>query len=307
MYRVPGDSNPPHENEIWFIEPMRAVWLVACLLVLSSCGVSPLLKPPLVAGCLQARIPENACPDLADGVIAYIEGDQEAAEVKIRNAARRATPEQITAFAEALDDLDRLPGSEKFMGPVREVISLLEGRAPARTRESQSNAAEALDDPPSTASTKRRQSSHGTAAAEARGDLQPSESTESPSSLRSATVIVPGNRYARPCAAFSYAEGPQQPGTCLRVSLGPMVITDPEWTGGCSFETFVLAGDPEEPIWFLRTDEGKPFSMHGAALLVPADVPMFVGHRLPASLQLQSFVACAVTWAGRRLPSSETP
>jgi hypothetical protein len=118
----------------------RPLAFALALLGLASCGnTSLILKPPLVAGCQRAAL--QSCPELADGVIAYVEGDKEKAEAKIREGIAGAAPEKVKVFIKALEALDQLPGSEKFMGPVHDVIAMLEGKAPASDPSSEPAAA----------------------------------------------------------------------------------------------------------------------------------------------------------------------
>ena len=86
---------------------------------------------------------------------------------------------------------------------------------------------------------------------------------------------------------------------CVHAAIGPILITDLEWSAGCPAETFVLVGDTARPTWFLRAEESRGFSMHGAALVVPEGETLFVGHRLTSKTPLRS-LGCAVTWAGKR-------
>jgi hypothetical protein len=271
----------------WEPSRVRPFLALTTCLALASCGsTSLILKPPLVAGCQRAAL--RSCPELADGVIAYVEGDKEKAEEKIREGIAGAAPEKVKVFIKALEALDQLPGSDKFMGPVHDVIAMLEGTAPPS---SQSSAAESASPSGSAvASSGGTASSTSTTPANAAGF----------SHLRAATAVVVGNPQAKTCTALTYAGGASPSALCLRAAIGPLIITDLDWSPGCGAETFVLAGDPDQPIWFLRSDEGRAFSMHGAALIIPADAPFFIGHRMTSATPLRPSVACAVTWAGRR-------
>jgi len=121
---------PPPRRE--WCDPGTVRLHVLALLALASCNSTDLvLKQPLVMGCHEAHIPPASCPDLADGVIAYINEDKEAAERKIRRAVAAAAPGDVRKFIKALEALDSLPGSDSFMGPVREVIAMLDGTAPS--------------------------------------------------------------------------------------------------------------------------------------------------------------------------------
>jgi len=90
------------------------------------------------------------------------------------------------------------------------------------------------------------------------------------------------------------------PALCVPAAMGPIVITDVEWAPGCAAETFVLVGDPEQPSWFFLADEGRGFSMHGGAYVVPEGDLFIVGHRLTSKGPLRPSATCAVSWAGWR-------
>ena len=109
-----------------------------------------------------------------------------------------------------------------------------------------------------------------------------------------------GNSQTTTCTALSYAGAAASVSSlCLRATIGPIIITDLEWSQGCPAETFALAGNPDQPIWYFRSDEGRSFAMHGAAFIVPDDTQFVVGHRLTSSSPLPT-ASCGVTWAGRR-------
>jgi hypothetical protein len=117
--------------------------------------------------------------------------------------------------------------------------------------------------------------------------------------MRAATVLVVDNPQSKPCSGLKMI--PEAASSlCIRAASGPLVITDVEWSAGCAAETFVVAGDVEQPLWFLRADEARAFATHGAALVIPGGKALAVGHRLPSKAPLKPSPACAVTWAGWR-------
>jgi len=252
---------------------MRPLVLLALVLVLVGCGSSSslLLKPPLVMGCQRAGLPK--CPELADGVIQYVDGDKEKAEQTIRGAVLGADHAKVKLLVEAIKTL---PGGEEKFG---DVIALIEGREPAAKSSSSS---------PSPA----------TLAAAAPGGASSGEGSFA--HLRASTVVVAGNPQARPCSAVSYSGAGPIPGVCFTALAGPAVVTDLDWSSGCPAETFALAGDPDQPIWFLRSEEGKPYAMHGGGLFIPAGTSLTVGHRLSSPDPLRPNASCAITWAARR-------
>jgi hypothetical protein len=250
------------------------------LLALASCGSSSLiLKPPLMVGCQKAGLPK--CPELADGVIEYVDGDKEKAEATIRGAVVGASPDKVQLLIKALKELDSLPGSDKFMGPMHDVIAILTGKSPAATRETPGL-------------TANEPGVSLTSSVDASGQASPW------TRLRASTARIVGNSQTTTCTALSYAGAAASISSlCLRATIGPIIITDLEWSQGCPAETFALAGNPDQPIWYFRSDEGRSFAMHGAAFIVPDDTQFVVGHRLTSSSPLPT-ASCGVTWAGRR-------
>jgi hypothetical protein len=231
-----------------------------------SCGggSTMLLKPPLVMGCQRAGLPR--CPAIADGVIQYIDGDKDKARVTIRDALLGLNPEQVRTL---LTVLKSLPSSDAL----NEVIALIEGGPDTATSSS---------------------SPGGTA----RSSAASSSIDPAFTHLRASTVIVPGNPSARTCSTLVYESAPNLPSVCLSAVTGPILVTDVEWLEGCPVETFALAGDTDQPIWFLRTEAGHGLSVHGASLFVPSGTTLTLGHRSAGPLTPN--VACAITWAGRR-------
>jgi hypothetical protein len=251
-------------------KPRLASALPLAFVVTVSCGDSSLLlKPPLMAGCQKAGLPK--CPELSDGVIQYVDGDKAKAEATIRVALVGASPEKVQALVLVLKSL---PGaSDRLAG----VIDFLEGKGSSGASSTLSSGASSEAGNPS-------------------GGTEISGFTH----LRAATIEIVGNPRAKGCEALTYAGASEARGLCLEVAEGPLVVTDLQWPDGCPAETFAAAGNSDQPIWFLHTENGKGFVMHGGALIVPAGAPFFAGHRFAGATATQPSLPCAVTWAGRR-------
>ena len=171
---------------------MQAVPLL--VLTLAACGDSSfVLKPPLMAGCQRAALPK--CSELSDAVIAYVDGDKEKAEAKIRGAIVGAAPAKVQLLIKALKELDNLPGSDKFMGPVHDVIAMLDGKSVSPVRPAP-RAAPGANDAPDTPSV-------------------PS-GVEAWTRLRASTDLIIGNSQTKSCAALSYAGSAPIVGTVRR-------------------------------------------------------------------------------------------
>jgi hypothetical protein len=69
-----------------------------------GCGTGTMLiRQPVVMACESRHL--KGCDKLTDGVLAYVDGDKQAAEDKILEGVRANEPKQILAFADALDHI----------------------------------------------------------------------------------------------------------------------------------------------------------------------------------------------------------
>src|SRR5882672_11875625 len=85
--------------------------------VLTSCASTRIvLEKPISDGCVSSGL--QGCPELTDGILLYVEGDQQSAGAKIKAAVHENEPREVMAFANGLKLLSALPGADSFMGPM---------------------------------------------------------------------------------------------------------------------------------------------------------------------------------------------
>lgn len=108
--------------------PRDSILAVFCV-VLTGCGVGTILKSPIDERCQTAGL--KGCPELTEGVIAYIEGDNARGLNLVGKAAAANTPEDLRVFADMLGTLESIPGAKQYAGPVFEIAKALREKAAA--------------------------------------------------------------------------------------------------------------------------------------------------------------------------------
>src|SRR5271167_548745 len=94
--------------------------LFLLLPMLCSCGsVQIILKPPIENRCGAAGL--KGCPELTDGVLLYVEGDKVKGKEALIKAAAQNAPAKVKQFAQALKELDKIPGTTAYMKQVMEI------------------------------------------------------------------------------------------------------------------------------------------------------------------------------------------
>jgi hypothetical protein len=73
-----------------------------------ACGVTGMvLKQPVAQRCEAAGL--KGCPEVVDGVVAYVEGNETAATEKLRAGAAQNSPEDVKKFAQPLLGVSGVP------------------------------------------------------------------------------------------------------------------------------------------------------------------------------------------------------
>lgn len=285
-------------------------WLgVLSLLFLWSCASSKLvLQQPLNEQCQGLSL--KGCPELTDGVLAYVDGDRATGDAKLEAAVEANGPGRMREFAEKLRQLEELPGSDSFMGPIRQIIAKLEGgedaspasdEAPetpivrpkgrlASTGRSQVSADDD-DDEDEDEPVSRRPSPYTSQKAAASVEPMASDAAHYLSGTIMATSDTTGGRCETPLTGLS---GVGDRSLCTKAVAGPMVLTDLYAGGSCPAEVYLVVGD---------------FSAIRLVLPIPARTPLHqTGARISIGpLEHLSVVAikrsesddprCAVTWS----------
>ena len=84
---------------------------------------------------------------------------------------------------------------------------------------------------------------------------------------------------------------------CVSGFDGPMVVTDIDFGSQCPDELMVLAGQLDQPQWYLVNPPHSPLHLHGAHLVVGEAMGLVVAARSPNGASLNGTSACSVTWS----------
>jgi hypothetical protein len=104
---------------------MRLMRTLFCLLpILCACGgVEIVLKSPVESQCGKHGL--KGCPDLTAGFILYVKGDKPHGKEKLLLGASANAPAKVKEFAQALRELEKIPGTGSYMKQVYEIIDIL--------------------------------------------------------------------------------------------------------------------------------------------------------------------------------------
>lgn len=106
---------------------MRAFLLLIPILVGCGGSVKVVLKSPVESKCNSSGL--KGCPELTEGVLVYVEGDEvKGKEMLIKGAAANA-PADVKKFAKAVKQLKKVPGAESYTKKIVEVATILAAEA----------------------------------------------------------------------------------------------------------------------------------------------------------------------------------
>lgn len=259
-----------------------AKWIVAVSALVTCLGCNAALnvvvKPPVVNQCEGTGL--KGCDEMTEAVLLYIDGKKDEARTKLREGVAKNSNTRVRRYAAGLRMITSLPGIADYAGPINEVCDLLADETGGPLSEDEVKAAASA---PTTAAGKK--------------DEDQSVNTSKDHGLRSATVVPSAMANAFSCQPFSALESDGRKALCVRVSTGPLIISDIHVGAGCSNEVFILAGKISRPRWFVI---GSPSgtAMHGAKLVVKSDEPLIVGVRVAGPEDdIKKAAICSVTWA----------
>jgi len=102
-----------------------AYTFIFVLPILSACGgsISVVLKSPVESKCSSAGL--KGCPELTDGVLLYVQGEEQKGKDKLIKGAAENAPGKVKEFAKQLKLLKQIPGVSAHMKKVLEVADIL--------------------------------------------------------------------------------------------------------------------------------------------------------------------------------------
>ena len=257
---------------------LAAFSLIAAALVAGCGGSSLALKAPLADKCADAGL--KRCDELTEGVLAYVEGDRAGGTARIQRVALDNDAARLKKLAGLLRAAGSAPGLGAFKAQLDDVAALLDaggGEAAGAPAPDPSAKAEAKAD----------------AKAEARGGATDDART------KTVTAILAGHPRAYACAPLGKTTQTYAGSTCLRLGIGPLVISDLVTSASCPGDILVMAGPSDAPAWVVGiVPPRERFAMHGARLVVAPEDELVVAVHATAALPRDA--SCGVTVSMRR-------
>lgn len=248
--------------------------LVAAALVAGCGGSSLMLKSPLADKCADAGL--KRCDELTEGVLAYVEGDRAGGTVRIQRVVLDNDAARVKKLAGLLRGAASAPGLGSFKAQLEEVAALLDTSGAAA-------AGSPAPDPDAKADAK----------SDGRGGATDDART------KTVTAILAGHPRAYACAPLGKTTQAYAGSTCLRLGIGPLVVSDLVTSASCPGDILVMAGPSDAPAWVVGiVPPRERFAMHGARLVVaPEDELVVAVHSATA---LPRDASCGVTVSMRR-------
>lgn len=255
----------------------------------ASCGATGMLvKPPVTNACSSTKL--QKCDELADAVLAYVEGDKASAESMLRTVASANSPEDIRAFARTLRPLVASLGGETGAS-IGAVLAILEGSADPMTPDPGPHphpTSEPKAAVPSVAALGEPGGSRSTAGS--RTDL-----------VRTGMARPSVDPRAVACDLGPFAV--EQPCKKVRAVIGPLTVTNLYASGGCPDELFAYAGRADDPHWFVSNLPNATLNVTGQFALDDGE-ELFIGARAK-DISPATDMRCAVVWSGLRPDGAE--
>jgi hypothetical protein len=243
----------------------------------SALGGAALIKPPVEQQC--SRYGLKGCPELVDGVILYVGGDEPTAKHQLRKAASKNVPADLQRFAQAISAV--LPA--KSGG---EIAAILTGDI--------ANDGE-ISDPSGQVVGIRNSATDGShpggfpSGPEPMGERAQLSMAAQTDPMRLTTESAFPLRDAD--KATCQLAGSD--GVCVRLEAGPLVVTDAMTPPACSTELIIGATDANGRFGWLAPTNSPGF--HGARFLVRPDQWVVVAAR--SVTHEPGDERCYVTWA----------
>ncbi|HQY62928.1 MAG: hypothetical protein IPF92_10635 [Myxococcales bacterium] len=252
--------------------------LVVAALVAGCGGGSLVLKSPLADKCIDAGL--KRCDELTEGVLTYVEGDRAGGTARIQRVVVDNDAARVRKLAGLLRTAASAPGLGSFKAQLEEVATILDTSGGG-------GAGPAAPDPDAKPEAK----------ADAKGE--PRGGATDDARTKTVTAILAGHPRAYACAPLGKTSQAYAGSTCLRLGIGPLVVSDLVTSAACPGDILVMAGPSDAPAWVVGSVPPRErFAMHGARLVVgPEDELVVAVHSATA---LPRDATCGVTVSLRR-------
>ncbi len=259
--------------------------LLSVVSVLGGCSVATAaMKSQIDGQCKGAGL--KGCPDVADGVILYVDGKDAEGEAKLRSAVAQNSPEQLRKLTELLEPI-LSAADEDTAKKLQPVLSILkgDGTSPAKPSSTPGEGLEVVVAKSASAATAKSKTVAETpASVVTRPEID---------NLRAGMVNPATENQLLPCDT-TMADAK----TCgrVRVLLGPFVLTNLYTSGGCGRDLFVTSSD-SKVYWTMLAPSGDRLNVSGR-FPVEEGQTLYIGAR--GNTPTKDELRCAVVWSGFR-------
>jgi hypothetical protein len=269
-----------------------SVVMCACAAT-SALGGSALVKAPVEQQC--SRYGLKGCPELVDGVLLYVSGDERAATLRLKRAASKNVPAKIQRFARAISiALPAESGSE--------IVAILTGEVADEEHDDgidnegideEALAEEEADEEDTEESTGARASFSGrfqSGATPARFErVQLSMAAQTDPTRLTTESVSPLRDADRTLCQIGGSDA-----VCVRLESGPLIVTDAVTPPGCTTELIIGATNADGRIGWIAPASSPGF--HGARFFVRSNQWVVVAAR-GSNIDEPGDERCYVTWA----------
>jgi len=289
---------------------MQSQKLLITLILVSGCaGTRVAIEKPIAERCETTGL--KSCRDVTEGIVLYVEGDQRRARQKLHLALDVNGPDEWLEFAGTLRTVPQIPGAGDIAARMQQVIELLVAQA---------QRAEAASPPDWVASaalaaqsSKEKRSGDSDAdppSPKSKAPISAAGWRPSPSDVDGKTVVPASEEGNRACAltGIMSSGAESSKGFCVRVSRGPLVVTDLHSSSACPAELFALAGPPGDlsaPRWAVHAQPASNINVSGGSLVVRENEHFIIGVTSTSEQKIKRDVRCSITWSGWRPPATK--
>ena len=262
------------------------------------------LKSPVQSKCEDAGL--RGCPELTDGVLLFVDGDQGQGTKKIMDGAAKNAPDPLRKFAQAIRELKNVPGAGDYVAPLLKIAALLAGPGAAKASPGKPESDAAPVDsacPPGwplcgTRGAQKSSTSDDAAARKTAPTLQAVVTAADTDAWRIRTAMsspstTPGNISCGDMTGSGHA-------VCVKVIDGPFILTDVYVLGGCQDELFVSVGSGTWTTGPARWILDHLSAIHGGRFQVKDRESLYVGQWAQSEAKMHTSRDCRVTWSGFR-------
>jgi hypothetical protein len=291
-----------------------AAGLFMVLLVSACASTGLVLRRPIEKQCKTVKLKQ--CDDLVNGILLYVDGDEDGARSALADAVRANQPEKLRKFAEGLQTISHIPGASSYMEPIAKVSEFLAPPAPAPKSKAMRKTQVASRTGSEDVEPQETEGAPGVASCppETQKSIapktapvpEPAATWNDPTKIDGGTVTPSLQAGAETCNMgiglpmyendpFNSKAAGATSGVCLGVVSGPITVTDIHASGGCTVDLFVIGGTPSHSRWLVQSPARTPLHITGARLAAREGEVISVG---VAGSGRKTDARCALTWAG---------